>query len=255
MPTSKPTSRHSDRCANPGAPSEAGIALFAQVQQRLRQSILDGQLAPGQKLPSESQLQAQFKVSRITVRQALSTLQAEGLIETFNGKGSFVTRPANAPRLGMLTGFYDHMRAKGHSAQGKILSVQSVKASARIAQALGIAAKAPLTTVRLADGEAVVIGRLFMARELAARLLEHDLETVDAMTVLEAQLGYRLDTTHIEASAVAAGVQRGRALNVPPATALLHIRFVPHDIENRPLLFAEMFFRPDRFTYKAVIRR
>jgi GntR family transcriptional regulator len=56
------------------------------VQQSLRQSILEKQLAPGQKLPSESKLQAQFGVSRITVRQALSALQAEGLVETFNGK-------------------------------------------------------------------------------------------------------------------------------------------------------------------------
>jgi GntR family transcriptional regulator len=53
---------------------------------KARQSILEKQLAPGQKLPSESKLQAQFGVSRITVRQALSALQAEGLVETFNGK-------------------------------------------------------------------------------------------------------------------------------------------------------------------------
>lgn len=234
------------------------MPLFAQVQQRLRQRILDGQLAPGQKLPSESQLQAQFDVSRITVRQALSALQAEGLVETFNGKGSFVTQPANAPRLGMLTGFYDHMRAKGHSAEGRILSVRTVKATARMAQALGIAAGTVLTaisTVRLADGEAVVIGKLAMPPDLAVRLLEHDLETADAMAVLEAQLGYRLDSTHIEASAVAAGAERGRALGVAPATPLLHISFVPHDIEDRPLLFAEMFFRPDKFSYKAIIRR
>jgi GntR family transcriptional regulator len=65
---------------------QTDLPLFAQVQQSLRQSILEKQLAPGQKLPSESKLQAQFGVSRITVRQALSALQAEGLVETFNGK-------------------------------------------------------------------------------------------------------------------------------------------------------------------------
>lgn len=258
-----PSSKLNDRREAPGSPagaepSQSELPLFAQVQHSLRQGILQGRLAPGQKLPSESQLQSQFEVSRITVRQALSALQAEGLIETFNGRGSFVTQPANAPRLGMLTGFYDHMRAKGHSAEGRILSVRTVKATARLAHVLRIEAGAPLasiSTVRLADGEAVVIGRLVMQPGLAQRLLAHDLETADAMAVLEAQLGYRLDSTHIEASAVAAGVERGRALGVAPAAPLLRMSFVPHDIEDRPLLFAEMFFRPDRFSYKAVIRR
>nr|WP_314705654.1 GntR family transcriptional regulator [uncultured Comamonas sp.] len=237
---------------------QTDLPLFAQVQQSLRQSILEKQLAPGQKLPSESKLQAQFGVSRITVRQALSALQAEGLVETFNGKGSFVTRPSNAPQLGMLTGFYEHMRSKGHHAQGKTLSVRTVKASVRVAQSLKLAVGAPLTCishVRLVDGEAIVCGKLFAPPAMAEALLAHDLETADTMSVLEANLGYRLESTHIEASAVAAGVERGKILNVAPDTPLLYVSFVPHDIENQPLIYAQMYFRPDKFTYRAVIRR
>ena len=94
--TSSPAS---DTAADPALP------LFAQIKARLRQDILEKRLPAGQKLPSEAQLQLAFGVSRITVRQALNELQAEGLIETLNGKGSFVTRPAGAPRLGMLAGF------------------------------------------------------------------------------------------------------------------------------------------------------
>ena len=83
------------------APAAAARPLFAQIKARLRQDILEKRLPAGQKLPSEAQMQQAFGVSRITVRQALNELQAEGLIETLNGKGSFVTRPADAPRLGM----------------------------------------------------------------------------------------------------------------------------------------------------------
>lgn len=238
--------------------NQTDLPLFAQVQHSLRQSILKKQLMPGQKLPSESKLQAQFGVSRITVRQALSALQAENLVETLNGKGSFVTRPSNAPQLGMLTGFYEYMRSKGYQAQGKTLSVRTVKASARVAHSLKLAVGVPLTCishVRLVDGEAIVCGKLFAPPALAEALLAHDLESADAMSVLEAGLGYRLESTHIEASAVAAGVERGKILNVAPNVPLLYVSFVPHDIENKPLMYAQMYFRPEKFTYRAVIRR
>jgi DNA-binding FadR family transcriptional regulator len=52
--------------------------------------IRDGRLAPGAKLPTESELMAAFGVSRTVVREALSRLQAAGMIETRHGIGSFV---------------------------------------------------------------------------------------------------------------------------------------------------------------------
>ena len=67
-------------------------SLFKRIESDLRQRILSNELAPGEKLPSESEMINIFGVSRITVRQALSDLQAAGLIEKINGKGSFVSK-------------------------------------------------------------------------------------------------------------------------------------------------------------------
>ncbi|MBP6813931.1 MAG: GntR family transcriptional regulator, partial [Burkholderiaceae bacterium] len=83
--------------------------LFAQVREHLRRSILEGTLAPGDRLPSESALIDQHGVSRITVRQALADLQSAGLIDTVNGKGSFVTRPDHPTTLGPLVGILETM--------------------------------------------------------------------------------------------------------------------------------------------------
>jgi GntR family transcriptional regulator, transcriptional repressor for pyruvate dehydrogenase complex len=68
---------------------------FEQVYDQLRETILDGGVANGQRLPSEGVLAAQFGVSRGTVREALRLLLAEGLIRTAKGAGggSFVTLP------------------------------------------------------------------------------------------------------------------------------------------------------------------
>jgi GntR family transcriptional regulator, transcriptional repressor for pyruvate dehydrogenase complex len=53
---------------------------YLQVTAQIKEAILDGSLAPGEPLPTERDLSAQFGVSRTTVREALRALQAQGLI-------------------------------------------------------------------------------------------------------------------------------------------------------------------------------
>ena len=64
--------------------------LSAAVVAGLKDRILAGDLAPGAKLPSESQLIEEYAVSRTVVREAVTRLRAEGLVETQHGRGSFV---------------------------------------------------------------------------------------------------------------------------------------------------------------------
>ncbi len=64
--------------------------LAQRVVDGLKDRILAGDLVPGAKLPSEAALIAAYGVSRTVVREAVSRLQAEGLVETFQGRGSFV---------------------------------------------------------------------------------------------------------------------------------------------------------------------
>ncbi|WP_167533686.1 GntR family transcriptional regulator [Streptomyces marokkonensis] len=59
----------------------------------LRDRIVTGRLKPGDRLPSEAHLAAQYMVSTPTLRNALAVLQAEGLVEKVHGKGNFVRRP------------------------------------------------------------------------------------------------------------------------------------------------------------------
>jgi len=66
------------------------MGISKKISYKLEHLILEGGLAPGQKLPSERQLTARLGVSRAVVREALHELQARGVIETRHGKGSFV---------------------------------------------------------------------------------------------------------------------------------------------------------------------
>lgn len=232
--------------------------LFKRIEADLRQKILRNELVPGDKLPSESEMIDLFGVSRITVRQALAELHASGLIQKINGKGSFVTEPQARPDLGLLTGFYEHMRTRGHVSRGKLISVREIKAPSAVATALGVPQGSLLsraTLVKTVDGTKVAYGHVIGPTQLLDRLLVHDVEFNDALLLLEAQLGYRLQYHDIEAQAIAANKEHAKRLEVDVGTPLLRVSFVPHDIERHPLLYSEFVFRGDRFSYKARIQR
>lgn len=76
------------------------VNIPERVKEVLKNAIYDGSLKPGDKLPSEESLRNQFKVSKTVMREALSLLVAEGLIEKKRGAmgGSFVAK-GNAKRI------------------------------------------------------------------------------------------------------------------------------------------------------------
>ena len=78
------------------APTRRPRTLALGVVEALSDRIRDGRLAPGVKLPTEAAVMAEFGVSRTVVREALSKLQAGGLVETRHGVGTFVVGPGDA---------------------------------------------------------------------------------------------------------------------------------------------------------------
>jgi GntR family transcriptional repressor for pyruvate dehydrogenase complex len=65
--------------------------LYEQIVQQVEDSILKGQLKPGDQLPAERDLALSFGVSRTAVREAVKTLREKGLVEAYSGRGTFVT--------------------------------------------------------------------------------------------------------------------------------------------------------------------
>src|SRR5580693_687523 len=65
--------------------------LYEQIVQQVEESIRKGAMKPGDQLPSERELAQQFGVSRTAVREAVKTLSEKGLVESYSGRGTFVT--------------------------------------------------------------------------------------------------------------------------------------------------------------------
>ena len=65
--------------------------IYEQITTQIKELILTGELQPGQKLPSIRALANGLRISAITTKRAYTDLEAQGFIETVQGKGSFVT--------------------------------------------------------------------------------------------------------------------------------------------------------------------
>lgn len=73
------------------------LVLYKQIQEDIVQKIKSGQLRPTDRVPSEQELMDEFKVSKITVKNALTQLADEGLIIRVQGKGTFVSSSIDSP--------------------------------------------------------------------------------------------------------------------------------------------------------------
>src|SRR5829696_6423765 len=97
------------------------IPLYHQLKTLILQEIEAGDWKPDQQLPTEEQLSARFRVSKITVRQALRELANLGWVRREQGRGTFVQKPALEEGPRKLTGFTAEMRDHGLVATSQVL--------------------------------------------------------------------------------------------------------------------------------------
>jgi GntR family transcriptional regulator len=135
----------------------------AQISAQIEASISRGDLAPGDRLPAERALAEEYGVSRMTLRQALQTLESRGLLRRAIGRtgGSFVAEPKLERDLGASL-----------SAQ---LAKQGVRAGAEVLSARDDGDAVEIARVRLADGEPFALERSRFPSDRFAGLLQLDL--------------------------------------------------------------------------------
>ena len=231
--------------------------LFAQVRDALRAEILGGGLVPGDRLPSESALITRFGVSRITVRQALAELQSDGLVQTVNGKGSYVTRPGRGEGRGPLVGVLEAMRRRGHRARGRLLSQRTVRATRTVALELDLPVGEPVgavTVLRYRDDVPFVVGTTWCAPEVAERIAREDLAVQDVASAIEVGLGLRSASTKVRVSAGLADVRLAARLDYAAGAAILTIRTTTTGWDERPIAYSETHCRADMMDYRVTLR-
>ena len=142
------------------------MAVWQSISDTLIDEIEKGVLTAGGRLPADADLAIRFGVNRHTVRRALSHLQAQGLVRSERGRGTFVVEDAIAYRFGAQTRFEENLRANMRIPSRRLLSFAEYGAPEAVARQLRIKPGDPVLMATLlgeADGIPVHLFRAYFS--------------------------------------------------------------------------------------------
>lgn len=147
------------------------IALYIQVASALRQRIETGQWQPGQKISTLEELEREFEVARVTVRQAVELLQNEGLVHRQQGRGTFVADTLQDKHWLRLETTWESLIASIKDNVPKIVKVDNPPARPALAQGEGKFAPEYvfLRSVQFKDGAPYAVVNLHLERDTYER--------------------------------------------------------------------------------------
>ncbi len=240
----------------PSVPAGRRIPLHEQVCNSLRERILSGDLAPHARLPSEACLMQSFGVSRVTVRQGLKDLAAEGLVYSQQGRGSFVSAPHATYNLSALLGFHEAMQGKPFVASSQFLSGRDVAATREIAEALNLKRSEDVFEVkriRLLNARPVSVDLSYFPRDVGARLRNEDLNR-DIFPLLET-LGITLGRSRMWIEAQPCPAEFAADLGIREGEPVLRLARLTYSAFDRPVDYEHLYCRGDSYQYKVELRR
>lgn len=151
----------------------------ASVVTYLRSCINKGDLNPDDKLPSEREISERLQTTRVTTREALKQLEAQGVIYRSNRRGWFVTpdRIKYDPSKAMF--FMDYVAEQGQQPFSRELQKTKIKADAEIAVMMGVPIGEPLVELQRLRGSGVrpvYVERILLREKLLPGIDKKDLE-------------------------------------------------------------------------------
>jgi GntR family transcriptional regulator len=232
-------------------------SLTEQVKANLKARIIKGDFADG-KIPAENELATELRVSRTTVRDALSRLEHEGTIFRKQGAGTFVNTPGLQikSRLEEIWSYEDVLLDHGYTPSVKMLSVATIAAEAKHAAALELVAGEPLVVMRklFMENSKPVILTVNRIPERYLRLPATKDSTEPLFKFLEAHGDRHLAYYLSEIEPVVLDGAKAELLGVGAGTAAIAFQEIGFDRDNTPVVRATSYFRDDLLRFRMIRR-
>ena len=237
------------------------LPKYHRVYLLLRQDLDEGRFADG--VPGELALMKQFGVARVTVRRALAQLQEEGRIARHPGRATRPVQPAAQAaavpdsRRTQLTGLLENLVSMGLRTSARVVGLEVMGAPLSVAAAMQIAAGEPVQkTVRVRSTGEGPLSRIttWVPACIARPFTRGELSRKPILVLLE-EAGVRVGRAEQTISATLADAQTAAELDVPVGSALLAVRRLIRDEDERAVQLLHGLYRPDRYEYEMQLSR
>ncbi len=234
------------------------MPLYLVISEALREKIIGGEYAPGEQLPSEYDLGEIFKVSRTTVRKAISNLVNQGLVISQHGKGVFVKKhhKTTFSLTNPLTFFEVDLARQGLTGKASTIGIERIEASTEICSRLNLAAKSQVyqqQQIISVDESPIALDTAYFPLEIGAVLAEQ-LQTGFTYATLE-RCGFTLKRAEIVLECTRADPQLSKYLEVSIGAPLLVYHYVAYTKDKRVVACGETLSNADRMCYSVVLDR
>lgn len=226
------------------------IPIYYQLFKYFEKQIREGQLQPGDTLPTEMEIAERFGISRMTVRRAISELAAAGMVYTQKGKGTFVARPRLDNVVFNLNNFYNEIRQKGMVPHAELLEARIIKADEKLAKKLGIAVNTRCLYFRIvvtADGEPLAYESKYTVYTKQSPILESQLKD-PCLSRLAADHSNSIPTSSKKVLMVSkATEEEAKVLCVSPGMPVFFMVQTIYDADSKIIAWGKSIFRGDRY--------
>ena len=211
-----------------------GRPLYAQIRERLVERIRSGQWKPGQLIPNEFEIAAEFGVSQGTARKAISELAAEGLVLRRQGRGTFVVEHTPAH---VLFRFFNIVDGTGTAV---IPDSREANASLAVADAeerrvLGLGPSARVIRIkrtRTRDGAPFIAETIALPEALFPGLADRPEVDNTLYDLFQKEYGVLVMRTDDRLSAAAADADVAAQLGIAPGTPLLRVDRIAFGLDD-----------------------
>ncbi len=242
------------------------VPLYYQLGTILREQILSGAYALGDQLPTEAKLVADYGVSRITVRQALKTLEDEDLVRREAGRGTFVTGHPAGDTL-QMEDTLDDLMSMGLATTVELIDLQPVAVTPQDVETftksrLGPPAEGRATPTVIQGARlrrhhdtpyAYVVNRVPV--EIAERFEDEDWRSGSIMQAMEQRLGLRLRVADQTIRATLADASVARLLDTRIGAPLLSVDRVVRTGDGLAVARVHTYYRSDIYSLNVHLKR
>lgn len=239
--------------------ASSGVPLYYQLATVLRETLVSRQYKAGDRFPSEAELVRDYRVSRMTVRQAVGILEQEGLLQRQAGRGTFV---AGNPRRFSgdleLDRSIGDLISMGQSTSVQLLELSEVEANREEARDLDVEEGSPIIRCRrlrfFKDQPYCYIVN-HVPSEIGRQIEEPHWCSGSVLNYIEEQLRVPLRIAKQRIRATIADANLARWLQTRVGAPLLLVDYHIRTDQNRPVEMAELYYRSDLYSFTLHLSR